>query len=467
MLNISQTSDDFVHQLYSTMARNVWIILSIATWSICVFLVVQYWGNLLSSENPNVIIWNGLPSNITAQKISIVSTIQTRSDVYSSLGLKTNSSWGLKLSKSKISYTTPDFNSRLNISNGMPVKINRELNSKKRYGKSSAHSKMARNFTYVPRKSSKNLALNISSSSHNFIYMIQTESCLADHLLLPGLFGVGCKSDVLVLTWKESCSSQLSGRFEHMKYIHKENSSWSEGRNILYHFAKRIPKNYLYYIFMDDDLTFDFTNSAFGERYRSLGIRWPLQAFEDFLLRLEPAIGLPMYCSVCFRVNKMTGKPETLCCDPTKDLNPLPDYLPVTIHFDAAFTAFHKNAVDLLLPYRTDYEAQSWWQSQKFLILAADLMFRGQVMRFSPFQVINTVHKKYPKADWDNWDHLYNILKAEIPKMYRDQGDWKPSYSNINVMPIIQNNTVITPMWKMEIPKGKITVEPFKHMKHS
>ena len=386
----------FVDEVYLTMVRKVWIILPIATWSICVFLVVKYWGNLLS--RPNVIIWNGVPSNITAQKISILSTIQTPSDVYSSL---------------------------------------------------------APNSTYVLRKSSKNLLPNISS--HNFMYMIQTESCLADHLLLPGLFGVGCKSDVLVLTWKESCSSQLSGRFEHVKYIHKENSSWSEGRNILYHFAKRIPKNYLYYIFMDDDLTFDFTNSAFSARYRSLGIHWPLQAFEDFLLKHEPAIGLPIYCR-CRRDNKN-------CCDPAKYLNPLPDYLPATIYFDAAFTAFHKNAVDLLLPYRTDYEAQSWWQSQKFLILAADLMFRGQVLRFTPFQVFNRVHRKYPRADWDNWDHLYNILKSEIPKMYRDQGDWKPSYSNIDLMPIIQNNTVITPLWKMEIPRGKITVEPFKHMK--
>lgn len=153
---------------------------------------------------------------------------------------------------------------------------------------------------------------------------------------------------------------------------------------------------------MDDDVTFDFSNSAFSERDRALGISSPLQAFEDFLLKHEPAIGVPLYCS----------RRKTPNCDKIKKLNPIPEYLPVTIWFDAAFTAFHRNASDLMLPYRLDYDLKSWCQSQKFVILAADLILRG----FAPIKATNIVYRNYPRWDSDNWAHIYNILKNEMPK---------------------------------------------------
>ena len=294
-------------------------------------------------------------------------------------------------------------------------------------------------------------------SKINFIYMIQTESCLGPYLLRPGLFGDGCENDVLVLSWKQPCTQDLT-HLKHIKYIYKPSSSWSEGRNLLYRLAKKFPKNYLYYIFMDDDMTFDFTNSDFSKRYRDLGISSPLQAFEDFLLKYEPAIGVPLYCRSSTRSD----------CDKMYQLRPIPEYLPVTVHFDAAFTAFHKNASDLMLPYRLDFEKQSWWQSQKFVILAADLMFRGQVLRFGPLLTNNNAHRPYPRWNADNWTQLYNILKAEMPKEFRDRVvDWKPNNGNIEAMPVVQDGTVITPIWRMKIPTEKITIEPYKHLKTS
>ena len=301
-------------------------------------------------------------------------------------------------------------------------------------------------------KPSNNLQ-NTTSSSSRFIYLIQTDRCLADHLLQPGLFGDGCENDVLVLSWKQPCTSNFSERFKHVMYIYKANTTWSSGRNVLYDIAKKISKSYLYYIFMDGDVRFDFTSLAFKERYRTIGISWPLQAFEDFLLKHEPAIGMPLYCSGPF-----------VGCDKVKHLKPLPDYLPVTIHFDAAFNAFHKDAIGHILPYRLDFEQSSWWNSQKFVILASELVFRGQVLRFFPVTVLNEQHRDYPKADWDNWSNIYNILKAEMPKKYRQHFNWTPDYNTVNIMPSVINNTVITPMWNVEIPSGKIAVEPFKHL---
>ena len=304
--------------------------------------------------------------------------------------------------------------------------------------------------------------INTSSSGDvtNFIYLTQTESCLAPHLLRPDVFGVGRKNDVLVLSWKQPCVQESLAHLKHIKYIYNANSTWSTGRNILYRLAKETPKNYLYYVFLDDDMTFDFTNSDFRKRYRDLGFNSPLQAFEDFLLKHEPAIAVPIYCP---------SRGRSWACDKMLNMKPMPEYLPVTIYFDAAFTAFHRNAVDLMLPYRLDYEQQSWWQSQKFVILAADLTFRGQVLRFAPLIAYNTKHRKYPRWDSDNWTDMYNILKNEMPEYFRNQVDWKwkPNYDNIDAVAVVQNDTVITPMWRMKIPVGKMTVEPYKHLKTS
>ena len=230
-----------------------------------------------------------------------------------------------------------------------------------------------------------------SDNSTNFIYLTQTESCLPAYLLHPDIFGYPRKNDVLVLSWQRPCAEENSTHFKHIKYIHKAKSSWSEGRNILYRFAKEMPKNYLYCTFMHD-VIFDFSNFNFSERYSDLRISSPLQAFEDLLLEHEPAIGVPVYC---YRRNG----PD---CGFIMKLKPIPEYMFVTIWFDAIFTAFHRNASDLMLPYRLDYEQVSWWQSQKSLYST----------------VSNNAHRRYPKREWDNWTHLYNILKNRYAKAY-------------------------------------------------
>lgn len=439
------------------MIRECWIVLSAVVWTISVCLVLQYWGTSLRIDE-EIINWNYFPTNSTIQKVNSISTRQTSPNVYRSLN--SSSKRDFKMYRSKIGPAILSLNSypsalrKMNLKSTMLTALKRDRSLK-------SSSKAVHSLIYT-QKLSNNLK-STTSSSQNFIYLIQTESCLGDDLLGPGLFGSGCNSHIIVLSWKQPCTSHYSRHLKHIRYIYKANSTWGEGRNVLYHFAKKIPKSYLYYIFMDDDLTFHFTNSASKERYRNLGIRWPLQAFEDFLLEHEPAIGMPLFCSKCFRLNSITGKPETRCCDLMKDLKPLPEYLPVTIHFDAAFNAFHRNAVDLILPYRLELEHWSWWESQKFVILAADFMFRGQVLRFSPVTVLNSLHREYPKLEWKNWARIFITLKVEMPRKYRDQLDWTPDYT-VDVIPIVRNNTVFTPTWNMEIPRGKITVEPFKHL---
>ena len=56
-----------------------------------------------------------------------------------------------------------------------------------------------------------------------------------------------------------------------------------------------------------------------------------------------------------------------------------------------------------------------------------------------------------------------------MPKEFKDQVDWswKPTKRNIKTLTVVQNDTVITPMWRIKIPVGKMTVEPYKHLKNS
>jgi hypothetical protein len=414
---------------------------------------LQYWSSL-SKTDKQIINGNVFLANSTIQKTNrFVLTEQISSNTLRDSSSTVAREFKVILSLNSVPKVTSP--ARLTV-------INSESNSSTALKKS----RLKRFHHSVYQQKPSNHLKNITSSSCQLIYLVQTEICLADYLLQSGLFGDGCQNDILVLSWKKPCTSHFSLRFKHIQYIYKANTTWSTGRNMLYHLAKKIPKSYLYYIFMDDDIRFNFTSSAFEERYRSIGILWPLQAFEDFLLKYEPAIGMPLYCSRCLRMNKITGKPETICCDRVKNLKPLPEYLPFTIHFDAAFNAFHKNAVDHILPYRLEHEHRSWWQSQKFVIIASELMFRGQALRFFPVAVFNEKHRAYPREDWDNWSNIYNILKEEMPEKYRKHFKWTPSYSTINVVPRVINNTVFTPMWNVEIPRGKITVEPFKHLKN-
>lgn len=310
----------------------------------------------------------------------------------------------------------------------------------------------------------KNVVALASTPTKDLIYLIQTESCLSTYVLHPGLLGRGDSRKVVVLSWKNPCNEAKARHFSHIQYLHKPDTTWGEGRNILYRFAKSLSKKYLYYIFLDDDIKFYFINSFYKQYFLTRSIYSPLHAFEQFLRKHEPAVGMPMHCSICLRPTQTKGEMERLCCDKMKQVDPLPSYLPVTIHFDAAFNAFHKDAVDLLLPYRLHYESQSWWESQKFVILASDILFRGQVLRFSPATVIDTKHRNYPKSELDNWSVIYNMLKSEIARGYRNKLIFIPNSSNVDAFPVVRNNTVYTSNLNITIPLTKTAVIPFRHL---
>ena len=87
-----------------------------------------------------------------------------------------------------------------------------------------------------------------------FVYAVQTESCLPIHLQKALGNPHECNCDVLVLSYKQSCKDVF---LHHVKYIKGYSLSWAEGRNLLLRVAKSYHTQYLYYIFMDDDIVLD------------------------------------------------------------------------------------------------------------------------------------------------------------------------------------------------------------------
>ena len=109
-----------------------------------------------------------------------------------------------------------------------------------------------------------------------FLYAIQAENCLPIHLKKALGNPDECDCDVLVLSYKQSCTAVS---LHHVKYINGYTLSWAEGRNLLWQVAKSWHTKYLYYIFMEDDIVLITTQSGN-----------PWRQFERFLINIEPAV---------------------------------------------------------------------------------------------------------------------------------------------------------------------------------
>ena len=302
------------------------------------------------------------------------------------------------------------------------------------------------------------------SSNHKrkaIVYLVQAQSCLPKHFLSFIKFESRTIRDVLVLSWGKECldsSRNLSGVF----YVDGKNTSWSAGRNILYYLALKRNKNYLYFVFMDDDVEFFFTSNVTQDIGYSKGTKYPLQAFENFLSSYEPAIGLCNYCSRCGKFAPNGSYVPALCCSPPTAAGNLPPILPATIAFDAAINAFHTDAIQHLLPYRLDYEAISWWESQKYVILASDILFRGQVVRYTPVTAINNEHRDYPQLPLDNWADILQDIRRGVPEQYKNLNVFKRK-PEVDMVPEIIGNILYTPIWNISIPGLKTPIVPYSH----
>lgn len=138
----------------------------------------------------------------------------------------------------------------------------------------------------------------VSKRFKEFVYLIQTEQCLPAKLLNKQHIGDAqrCRCDVIVLSFRKPCEDKNRTFFSHVEYHSRpadvDRISWSAGRNLLYSASKARNYEYLYYIFMDDDLELRYNEAHTPSSMRTVS---PMRSFEKFLLDYKPAIGVPNY----------------------------------------------------------------------------------------------------------------------------------------------------------------------------
>ena len=196
---------------------------------------------------------------------------------------------------------------------------------------------------------------DFSVGMKRFLYLVQTKN------ELPRAYAQlrSDDSDLSVLTWgveKPGC-------------VYLPGSTWSQGRNRLREEVRRTGQTeYLYYVFLDDDLAL-----SQGD--------W--RQFEQALLKYEPAIAIPYWP----RYAGMRG--SNLALEAHR-----------CIAFDAMCNAFHREVFhdDLILPYREEFDAESWWISQWFIIQLSRLFLARSTIQINTVHIENTYSGEYHRG---------------------------------------------------------------------
>lgn len=195
-----------------------------------------------------------------------------------------------------------------------------------------------------------------------FLYLVQTDGELPSHYSNINHEN----ADVLYLSWKRPRPGD----------IYFPNSTWTQGRNKLLEAAKQLQGDYLYYIFLDDDIEF---------------IAGDWRIFEALLLEYQPCIATP---KITFYPTKSDDSVE----------------VQIVYAFDAVFNAFHRDVVadNVLLPYLEKFDEESWLLSQLVLIHMAGVCYHEKVWQFNHVKVTQIKHRPYPKGS------ASDILQKEI-----------------------------------------------------
>eukprot|EP00668_Euglena_longa_P030297 GGOE01037753.1.p1 GENE.GGOE01037753.1~~GGOE01037753.1.p1 ORF type:complete len:755 (+),score=188.66 GGOE01037753.1:78-2342(+) len=167
-------------------------------------------------------------------------------------------------------------------------------------------------------------------------------------------------ADTICLTWGTPVSF----------CIHRPNTTWTSGRNVLWQLAVKRPRRYEYYVFLDDDVSISGTAD-----------------FERLLLKWRPAIGVP------------AGAAQVP--DPFLAPHNESEAIHITA-FHGYANAFHRDVFfnSLVLPFYDGMDHFSWWTSQLYASYLAAVFHPEEVFGFPQVSSGNWFVGKYPQR-WD------------------------------------------------------------------
>lgn len=251
------------------------------------------------------------------------------------------------------------------------------------------------------------------SFTRNFLYLMQTESCIPKALLSPNVLGDPsvCNCDVLVLGFKSQCTRKYSS---HIKHIF-QHSTWSTGRKYLYNNSISSRKKYMYYIFMDDDTVLTVNH---GNKSRNA---W--RVFENFLFRLRPPIGISDTVN-WENLNEILKLRKDKGCKQSS----LEEAVP-TMHWDSTIFGFHheaaKSVLEPILPFWSKFDNHCWWYSHWYVSVMSDVVYHHNNVYNSELMAKSPRHRKYPRRMWVRSivDEIFADIQSVIPKEFKKKAE--------------------------------------------
>ena len=295
--------------------------------------------------------------------------------------------------------------------------------------------------------------LRTKRTNKTFLWLLQTRSCLPLHMAEMSALGdpATCDCDILVLSFKSKCTFS---QFPHVFYMFNTSVTWTTGRTELYNTAIKLNRQYLYYIFSDDDIVPKWTYTRRSENV------W--RYFEQFLRRIEPPLAA-LDNEDWSLIHHIVTKRQLNRCT----LNgTYPEYF-LAKWFDAETNAFHYRAIDHILkpvlPYWHRFDKESWWFSQWYVNFMTDIVFHKQAVLLSQIIGSNSAHNDYPKHSHSS-QTLYMIasdVNDLIPKQHQDAAahllkDWVNKY--VNILQTVEDT------YCHLIPSPHEKLEPYKRL---
>eukprot|EP01102_Stenamoeba_stenopodia_P011870 TRINITY_DN3677_c0_g1_i1.p1 TRINITY_DN3677_c0_g1~~TRINITY_DN3677_c0_g1_i1.p1 ORF type:complete len:784 (-),score=148.31 TRINITY_DN3677_c0_g1_i1:105-2456(-) len=242
---------------------------------------------------------------------------------------------------------------------------------------------------------------NDTDTKKGFVYMTQTEHDIPPDTLAK----VPSDSDVIIISWQ--------WRSTNNRTIWYPGSTWTEGRNRLYQEALEVEKyrgyKYRFMVFTDDDFQIECTRAGIPKAEVTKCFEYTHKMLDKW----QPAIGD--------------------CDHPTEDFVSFPAESEADVTWlDAYWNSFHREMVDLILPYNRTYDLIAWPGSQGYVRWQAHTFWRHHIMAFTKVYCWNPKHRDYARGI-QMWDDIGAWIQSMLPNYFRRMlQSWPGNYLGKN-----------------------------------